>query len=217
MKIEMTSIAIPKQYSLPLIIALNVGILVASYFLVFGNQFKQKAALSQELTAAQQELARVSAIRNNLDKTRREHAVLAANLQEMMRQMPEEKEVPNLLRQISATAQGSRTKIKYFSPKDMEPGDFYAQLPFEIRYGANYHSLGYFFDGVRNMERIVHITSFSLENKGTTQKPLLEGSCLAKTYVFQKEGIKKDVAKDKSGKDKSKDGKKEEKNAPTKR
>lgn len=217
MKIEMTSIAIPKQYSLPLIIALNIAILVASYFLVFGGQFKQKAALSAELTTARQELARVTAVKNNLEKTRREHAILVANLQEMVKQMPEEKEVPNLLRQISGTAQGSRARIKYFAPKDIQPKDFYAELPFEIKYGGQYHSLGYFFDGVRNMERIVHITSFSLENKGTTQKPLLEGSCLAKTYVFQKEGAKKDGAKDKSGKDKPKDGKKEDKNVPNKK
>jgi Tfp pilus assembly protein PilO len=54
------------------------------------------------------------------------------------------------------------------------------------------------------MERIVRVTSFSLEAKGTGQKVQLEGSCLAKTYVFQKEPKPKE----------SKDKKKDEKNAP---
>ena len=42
MKLELTAIAIPKQYSLPLIVALNIAILVVSYFLVFNGQFRRK-------------------------------------------------------------------------------------------------------------------------------------------------------------------------------
>ena len=63
--------------------------------------------------------------------------------------MPEEKEVPDLLRQVSLAAQESRTRIKYFAPKEMKAGDFYWELPFEMRYSGPYHSVGYFFDGIR--------------------------------------------------------------------
>jgi len=210
-KMELTAIAIPKRYSLPLIVGLNVVILVISYFLVFDGQFREKGALTGDLSRAQQELARLTAISNKMAKTRKEYASLTRDLQEMMRQMPEEKEIPDLLRQISTTAQGARMRIKYFAPKDVQQRDFYAELPFEIKYAGLYHSLGYFFDGIRNMERIVHVTSFSLESKGTAQKAVLEGSCLAKTYVFQKEGTN---AKKDGAKEKSKDGKKEIKNGP---
>jgi len=203
MKIELTAIAIPKQYSLPLVIGLNIAILVIAYFLVFSGQFREKGRLAQDLTSAQQERNRLVAIKNNLEKSRHEYGSLTANLQGMMKQMPEEKEVPNLLRQISTIAQGARIKIKYFAPKDVHPEDFYAELPFEIKYSGPYHGLGYFFDGISNMERIVRVTSFSLESKGTAQKPVLEGSCLAKTYIFQKDGSNA-----------KKDGKKEKKNGP---
>jgi type IV pilus assembly protein PilO len=211
MKMELTAIAIPKRYSMPLIVGLNIVILVVSYLLVFGGQFREKGALAGDLAKAQQELGRLTGIRSNMEKTRKEYASLTRDLDEAMKQMPEEKEIPNLLRQISTTAQGSRTRIKYFAPKEMQPGEFYAEVPFEIKYAGLYHSLGYFFDGIRNMERIVHITSFSLESKGTAQKAVLEGSCLAKTYVFQKEGT---IGKKDGAKDKSKEGKKEKKNGP---
>ncbi len=207
MKMELTAIAIPKQYSLPLIVGLNIVILVVSYFLVFGGQFQEKKALTQNLAKAQQELARLTMMRNNLDKTRREYAALTADLQGMINQMPEEKEVPNLLRQISTTAQGARVKIKYFAPKDVVPGDFYAELPFEIKYAGLYHSLGYFFDGVRNMERIVHVTSFSMENKGTAQKPVIEGTCLARARLSKE----RSKCQKNGEKEKSKDEKKEKK------
>ncbi len=206
MKLELTAIAIPKQYSLPLIVALNIAILVASYFLVFNGLFREKGALAGDLAKAEQERSSLTAIQNNLKNTRAEYTRLAADLQEMMKQMPEEKEVPNLLRQISTTAQGARIKIKYFAPKEVQPKDFYAELPFDIKYEGPYHGLGYFFDGIRNMERIVHVTNFSLEAKGNAQKPVLEGSCLAKTYVFQKDGAKAKT-----------DGNKEKKNEPDKK
>lgn len=221
MKMELTSLAIPKQYSLPLIVGLNIAILVVSYFLVFSSQFQRKSALDGDLASARMEVARLNAIKNNIEKSRQEHARLAANLQEMVKQMPEEKEIPNLLRQVSTTAQGANMKIRYFAPKDMEAGDFYAVLPFEIKYMGPYHSLGYFFDGVRNMERIVHVTSFSLESKGSAKKPVLEGMCLAKTYVFQKDGAKNAKDGSKNAKDGSKgmpkDNSKEKKNEPVKK
>ncbi len=203
MKMELGKITLPKPYRLPLIVLLNVAILAMSYMLVFGKQFQEKGMLTQDLGQMRQEVNRLTAIKNNMQTTRKEYAELKDHLQDVLRQMPEAKEIPNLLRQVSLAAQGSRTRIKYFAPKDVLPGDFYSELPFEIKYSGLYHSLGYFFDGIRHMERIVRVTSFSLEGKGTGQKVTLEGSCLAKTYVFQKEP-----------RDKSKDKKKDEKNGP---
>jgi len=205
MKMELGKISLPKPYRIPLIVLLCVAILVASYLLVFSALFREKGRLEQDLAHTQQEVARLTIIKNSMPEGRKQYAALQERLQEALREMPEQKEVPNLLRQVSITAQGSRTRIKFFAPKEIQPADFYSELPFEIKYSGLYHSLGYFFDGIRHMERIVRVTSFSLEAKGTGQKVQLEGSCLAKTYVFQKEPIKPKESKDK---------KKGEKNAP---
>ena len=130
MKMELTAIAIPKRYSLPLIVGLNIVILVVSYILVFGGQFKEKATLAVDLARAQQEVGRLTGIRSNMEKTRKEYASLTRDLQEAMKQMPEEKEIPNLLRQISTTAQGSRTRIKYFAPKEIAAGGILRRAAF---------------------------------------------------------------------------------------
>lgn len=203
MKIQIKGVGkFPKKYRIALIIALDLLILAGSYFLIFASQFEQKNRLAAEISTAQQELNKLIAVKNNIEKTRREYAELKANLQDVLRQMPEEKEVPNLLRQVSFTAQETKTRIKYFAPKDVQVREFYAELPFEIKYNGPYHNIGYFFDGVRKMERIIHIASFSLESKGAREKVVLEGSCVAKTYIYVKEAPK----------DKTKDKKKEEKN-----
>ncbi len=197
MKIQMKGLGkIPKKYRIVLIVALNIVILAGSYFLVLVSQFEEKDRLMIEMKNAKQELDKLVAIKNGIEKTRREYAELKGRLEEVLKQMPEEKEVPNLLRQVSFTAQETKTRIKYFAPRAIQTREFYSELPFEIKYSAPYHSVGYFFDGIRKMERIIHVSSFSLEAKGTPEKVVLEGSCVAKTYVYLKDAPKS-KAKDK--------------------
>ena len=164
-------------------------IIAAAYFLLFSAQLREKKKLDTEAQGLRQELLKVTTMKSNMPKARREYAGLKADLQLRLRQMPEEREVPALLRQVSLTSQETRTHMKYFAPKESAPREFYLELPFEMKYTGSYHSIGYFFDGIRRLERIIHITSFSLEAKTTGPKGILEGSCLAKTYVFLKEPL----------------------------
>jgi type IV pilus assembly protein PilO len=207
MKMDMKGISIPKKYRIPLILFLGIVIVVAGYFLLLKPQFEEKDRLAIEQGKVREELTKLVTIKNNIDKNRKEYAQLKLNLEEALRQMPEEKEIPELLRQVSLTAQESKTKIKYFAPKAIQAVNFYSELPFEIRYAGPYHNIGYFFDGIRKLERIVHVTSFSLESKGATGKVILEGTCTAKAYVLPRQ-VSKEAPKA-TGKD--------EKNASVKR
>ncbi len=189
MKLQLGELTIPGRYRVVLMLLLPAMIIVAAYFLLFDAQLREKKRLDTEAKGLRQELLKVTAMKNSMEKTRREYTSLKAELQYRLRQMPEEKEVPALLRQVSLTAQETKTHVKYFAPKESVPREFYLELPFEMKYTGLYHSIGYFFDGVRKLERIIHITSFSLEAKEAGSKGTLEGSCLAKTYVFLKEPL----------------------------
>lgn len=202
MNIQLGLSVIPKRFRLVLVVGINLALLAVAYFFLIEPQMVQKNKMSSELAALQQELRKVTAVKNDLERLRKEHAQIKERLQEIVRQMPEEKEVPNLLRQVSFVAGETNTKVKSFFPKEIQNKDFYAELPFEIKYTAPYHNVGYFFDAIRKMERIVHVTSFSLDSKQIGQKVVMEGSCLAKTYVLRKDAPK---------------GKKEEKNVQRKK
>jgi type IV pilus assembly protein PilO len=194
MKLGLEGLVIPKKYRLPLIILLGIGILVGGYFLLLKPQFEQLTRLDGERTTAEREIARLTDIKNNIARVKAENAQLQEKLADALRQMPEEREIPGLLRQVSLTASETKTKVKYFAPKPLQTLDFYAELPFEIKYSAPYHSVGYFFDGIRKLERIVHITGFSLDVKEVSEKIVLEGTCTAKAYVLPKQ-LPKDSSK----------------------
>jgi type IV pilus assembly protein PilO len=181
------SLSIPKKYRLPLIAILGIGIIVAGYFLCLKPQFEEKDRVVSEKEKVQRELARLKVIKNNIERSRTEYAQLKAKLNNALSQMPEQKDIPNLLRQVSLIAGESKTKVKYFAPKSLQNAEFYQELPFELKFSAPYHNLGYFFDGIRKLERIVHITSFAFEAKVSGQKVILEGNCNAKAYVLLKQ------------------------------
>lgn len=200
---------IPRKYRILLMLALTIAAFAGLYFWQLVPQFDQKRFLGSEFKNAKGELARLTAMKASFDKSMKEYFQLKETLEKVLVQMPEEKDVPNLLRQVSVLGQEAKLRLKFFEPKPLQSKEFYYELPFEIRYTGGYHNVGYFFDGVRRLERIMHITNFSLESKVVASKLTLEGTGLAKTYVYTKE-MPKDPAKDK-GKDK----KDENKNTPT--
>jgi type IV pilus assembly protein PilO len=176
---------LPKKYKIIIMVSICVVLFAAIFALLLMPQFKDKKAVASELASVQRDLRKLHEIRNNMDKTRREYAEMKDRLQEVLSQMPEQKDVPNLLRQVSTLSHETGARIRYFEPKAVQAKEFYSELPFELRYTGGYHNMGYFFDGIRRLERIVHVTSFSLEAKSVTAtKVVLEGSCMAKTYVY---------------------------------
>jgi len=182
----MKGLTVPRKYRVVLMFLLPVLIVGGAYFLVFDPQLRREEKVAADLRVVRQDLARANQMRSDMARARKEHEQLKTDLQEKLAQMPDEKEVPNLLRQVSLAAQETKTRVKFFAPKEAQAQDFYWELPFEMRYSAPYHNIGYFFDGIRKLERIVHVESFSLEAKEGGQKGVLEGTCLAKTYVYSK-------------------------------
>lgn len=176
---------LPRKYKLIIMGGICVLLFAALFWLLLTPKFEEKKAVAEEQASARKELQKLIEIKNNMDKTRREYAEVKERLQQLLGQMPEQKDVPNLLRQVSSLSHEAGTRIRYFEPKAVQTREFYSELPFELRYAGGYHNMGYFFDGIRKLERIVHVTSFSLEAKTVTAtKVILEGNCMAKTYVY---------------------------------
>jgi type IV pilus assembly protein PilO len=199
---------VPRVYRIFLMLALTIAAFAGVYFWLLVPQFDQKRFLAGEYQNAKKELNRLTVMKANMEKSQKEYFQLKENLERVLVQMPEEKDVPNLLRQVSLVGQEAKLRVKFFEPKQLQPKDFYYELPFELRYAGGYHSAGYFFDGVRKLDRIIQVANFSLESKVVASKLTVEGTCLAKTYVYSKQMPQEQV--NQKPKD-AKDGK----NAPT--
>lgn len=182
---------IPRTYRIILILLLNVLIGYAIFSFVIKPKIETEKKLAMELQELERKLQNLNYISSNIERFRKEYAELKMAFEEVIKQLPEIKDVPNLLRSISNLCAETKLKVKYFEPKSPQQKEFYAEFPFELKFVGPYHNIGYFFDGIRREKRIIHIVSFSIEAKGSaSEAQSLEASCTAKTYVYSPEKAK---------------------------
>jgi len=100
----------------------------------------------------------------------------------MLRQLPNQTEVADLLVDVSQTGLASGLEFELFQPGSEVPKEFYAELPINIRVIGGYHEFGDFISGVAALPRIVTIHDVRISRVGNTG--LLGMNLTAKTYRY---------------------------------
>jgi type IV pilus assembly protein PilO len=86
-----------------------------------------------------------------------EIAALEKKLEVALRQLPNSKELPVLLTDITSLGKTAGLEFRAFRPKDETRRDFYAEVPIEIEFTGDFHDIAMFFDEVSRLPRIVNI------------------------------------------------------------
>ncbi|MEN8204674.1 MAG: type 4a pilus biogenesis protein PilO [Pseudomonadota bacterium] len=102
----------------------------------------------------------------------------------MLRQLPNQTEVADLLVDVSQTGLASGLEFELFQPLSEVPREFYAELPISIRVIGGYHEFGDFISGVAALPRIVTIHDVNISRAGDG---LLGMNLTAKTYRYIEE------------------------------
>ena len=79
-------------------------------------------------------------------------------LRQMLRQLPSKTEMPELLVDVSQTAQASGIENDLFEPGAETVKEFYAEKPIRLRMVGTYHQFGTFISGVASLPRVVILT-----------------------------------------------------------
>ena len=101
----------------------------------------------------------------------------------MLRQLPNETEVADLLVDVSQTGLASGLEFELFQPQAENPREFYAELPIKIRVVGTYHEFGEFVSGVAALPRIVTLHNISINRVGKGSDKLAM-NLTAKTYRY---------------------------------
>jgi type IV pilus assembly protein PilO len=104
----------------------------------------------------------------------------------MLRQLPNETEVADLLVDVSQTGLASGLEFELFQPQAENPREFYAELPISIRVVGDYHEFGEFVSGVAALPRIVTLHNIRINRVDTTSSTLAM-DLTAKTYRYLEE------------------------------
>ena len=199
---------LPTPKKVLILVAILVGIAgLYLYALIIPIQDELKVAKG-ELSKLEQELNNSKAITRELPKFKEQVARLNEELKNALTQLPNEKEIPEILKTISSLGKESNLEFTLFRPKPEEPQQFYAKVPIELVALGNYHNIGIFFDKVNKLPRIINVVNFNMtrakEIKGKGDPELLlKTSCMINTYRFiekkseEKKSEKKTVPKGK--------------------
>lgn len=120
----------------------------------------------------------------NLDAYREQLAEMEQSFGAMLRQLPSETEVPNLLVDISQTGLAAGLDERLFQPAAEVRQEFYAELPIRIRLVGDYHELGSFVSGIAALPRIVTLHDIQIQPESQDSFGRLVLDVTAKTYRY---------------------------------
>ncbi|MBI4666139.1 MAG: type 4a pilus biogenesis protein PilO [Nitrospinae bacterium] len=175
-----------------------VLLLVIFYFLVIRGQDETIVQLEQDLAKVQKEVEDNRAHASKLNKLKEKITKLEADRAEAAKQLPSEKEIPELLEQVSNLGTQSQLEFLTFKPQPEQMREFYAEVPVSIEVTGKFHNILMFFDEIAHLPRIVTIGDMKMQTVATGAKQAapaakqqaqqqgtkIQLSCMATTYRF---------------------------------
>jgi type IV pilus assembly protein PilO len=166
-----------------------VVLLIGWYFFVSDQQNSLQTLAGKE-DQLKQEFATKQAKSVNLEALQQQLDEMQDMLRQLLRQLPSKTEMPELLIDISQTAQSAGLESDLFQPGPETPKDFYAERPITLRMTGTYHQFGTFISGVASLPRVVILTLHDVsltpkapgKNGPTGGQLVLQGT--VKTYRY---------------------------------
>jgi len=167
-----------------------VGLVFMTFFayayFIYWPRVDQISAMRSDLEMKVDDLNKKKALAANLPLAKKELDDLRAALRKAVAQLPDTKEIPDLLSGISAVARESGLEIAQFRQRPEVYRDFYAEVPVEILVRGTYFQVEEFFNQVGQLTRIVNVKDIGMKGPNVVEEdPVkLQISCSATTFRF---------------------------------
>ena len=133
-----------------------------------------RAGTIQDLETRHEELSRdlekARLLVRNLERVEQEYGILREQWEVAQALLPEQNEMPNLLRKVSAAGQQSGVEFQVFRPLTPTNKGFYADNPVEVTVQGGYHQTGVFLSRLANLNRIVNVSKLRVKGVSDQDK-----------------------------------------------
>jgi len=182
------------------ILAVTIILITALYYsFLHVAQADALAKLADSVEIARNEKMIKTQKSLNLMRLRKDLQQLDAELKMAFAQLPDKREIAELLSGISAKAQEMGLDVLLFRPRPEAYQDFYAEVPVDITVKGNFHNTVSFFDEVGRLSRLINIDNIGFKNPTTNgEKVMLETTSVATAYRFLDEVERKKIAEEKA-------------------
>jgi len=159
------------------------------FYLIYMPKSSKINELTDKLDNLETQLVKAKADASKLARLEREYEEAQGKFRLVLQLLPDRKEIPSLLENVSASGRLSGLEFLLFEPNQEVVRDFYAEIPVKINVSGGYHNLALFFDKVARLSRIVNISNINIARakEGKGEQTILKASCTATTYRFIEE------------------------------
>ena len=161
---------------------------VAFYFLDFTVKTQEIKKLESRAVNLRKEIAGAKARAAKLDEHLAEMEETQRLFAEASVLLPQKKEIPSLLTNISALGTNSGLNMSRFQPGGERKKEFYAEIPVSLKISGPYHNIGTFLYEVSKLDRIISASTITLSGgKQQRGELILNSSVSLVTYRFLEE------------------------------
>jgi type IV pilus assembly protein PilO len=201
LKININFKKFPLYAKVLLAVAPALIIIAVVVFLLLMPKNKEIKDFEIKISAQENEIAKNQAKAAKLQELTLENERLRKRLDELKLQLPDEKEVSTLLKQVSDLCIRSGLKIALWKPeqKKTHSSGIVYEIPVRVELSGSYHNLGHFFSSLTKFNRIVNISNIKLSDpKPEKGSAVLSVSFIATTFsAVPEEEIGKEKVKGK--------------------
>jgi type IV pilus assembly protein PilO len=186
-------------------VALLAVVFGSYWYFVYSGRRAEVVSVQQKITTLRHQRDDKQKLVANMAELQQTVRELGAQLKQAEAQLPDSKEIPDLLSSISSAGRDSGLEVVSFRQRSEQLKDFYAEVPVEVTVRGNYHQVATFFDRVGQLDRIVNVGDIAIQGpKRQGDEMMVDTACSAVTFRFLDEGERAEIAKEKAAKDKEK-------------
>jgi type IV pilus assembly protein PilO len=168
-----------------MICGLAVVLLAGIGYYLHSMHAERLEALGAEVENMRQSVQKHQVVATRLDDLKARLAALDETLEVAITLLPETREIPELLTQISQLGLKAGLEFRLFKPEPEKPADFYAEVPVSLAIIGPFHDLARFFEHLSRLSRIVNVTDIKISlAKGSGDAQTLTTNCLLTTFRF---------------------------------
>jgi type IV pilus assembly protein PilO len=170
------------------------GVFFGTQLVPFGFQPRAEsiATLEKEYESISADLMKAKQTASRLPQVKAEYEELVARWDEAKTLLPTEKEMAELLTQVTVAGQRSGVDFVLFEPRPPVPQDIYLENEINVTVQGGYHEIGMFLGRLSNLPRIVNVKQINMKNvpdpSAKDAPELVEANMGLAAYMLMPEG-----------------------------
>lgn len=133
------------------------------YPFTYASRAEKVEALEVRHQELSRDLEKARLLVRNLERVEREYETLHEQWRVASTLLPEQNEMSDLLRKVTAAGKQSGVDFKLFKPDPVMSREFYTDNPVSVRIEGGFHQTGVFLSRLANLNRIVNVDRLRME------------------------------------------------------